>query len=171
MAFSFVVEDGTGLDNATSYVSVANADDYFAVDLNAAGWTALTTEQKELQLGWATRFLDQKTTWKGSPATTVQALRWPRTGTYDRDGVAIGGSVVPDEVAAATCELARWLLTNNPSAGQDVEYLRRVVVDVVEVEYQENTTQTAYPSILNAILTGLGSFTVGRAQFSRIARA
>lgn len=171
MPFVFTVEDGSGLPDATSYVSVAAAEDYFAVDANAAAFLALTTDAKQLYLAWGTRLLDQKTDWKGDPATTTQALRWPRTGVSDRDSRSIPSDIVPTPVAAAACELARWLMTNNPTADQDIEYIRRVVVDVVEIEYQEDTVQVAYPSIIASILSGLGSFNAGRRAFSKIARA
>lgn len=171
MAFVFTVEDGTGLPGATSYVSVADALDYFAVDPNAADFIALSPEMHQFYLGWATRVLDQKTDWKGTKNSATQGLRWPRTGVFDRDGLAISSTIVPREVKAATCELARWLLTNDPAAGQDIERIKQVVVDVVEIMFQDDDSQSSYPSIINAILTGLGGFRIGNRQFAKIIKA
>lgn len=170
MAFVFVVEDGSIVADATSYLTVAYADDYFAVDPNADGWVALATEDKEFYLSWATRLLDQKTDWRGYLADETQSLRWPRQYVTDRDGRAILSTVIPNAVKDATCELAKWLLTNDPTSGPDIDYLRRIKVDVIEIEYQEGSTQSVYPSILNAILRGLGVFRIGSTGFGRIKR-
>ena len=36
MSFTFVVEDGTGLATATSYISVSDADDYITANTHAS---------------------------------------------------------------------------------------------------------------------------------------
>lgn len=162
MAFAFVVEDGSGLASATSYVSVADADDYFALTPDfAATWNAKNNTDKEFLLGWATRVLDQKTVWNGVKTTTTQALRWPRTGVYDRDGLLIPSTTLPKQLIEATLEFAKWLNENDPTSGQDIDYLSRMRVDVIEFEFQENTSQSSFPSILNQIIGSLGTFKVG----------
>ena len=47
--------------------------------------------------------------WTGAPASTTQALLWPRTGMYNRVGVAIASNVIPQELKNATAELTRQL--------------------------------------------------------------
>lgn len=170
MAFTFVVEDGSIVEDATSYTTTTYADDYFAVDPNADAWVALTTEQKEFYLSWATRILDQKTDWRGYLVDDAQVLRWPRKGITDRDNRAILSTVVPKQVQSAVCELAKWLIANDPTTGQDLDFLRRIKVDVIEIEYQENSAQSTYPTIVNAILYGLGTFKTGSTGFGRIRR-
>jgi hypothetical protein len=162
VAWTFVEEDGTGLPNATSYVSAAYALDYFEIDPNATAFLDLDATTQEYYLGWATRILDQKVMWNGRAATTTQALAWPRIGVRDRYGVSIGGSVVPREVKDATVEMARWLISNDPTSGRDVENLRRVTVDVIELEWQEGVSQSSLPSLLSQILKGLGQFQSNR---------
>lgn len=172
MAFTFEVETGTGSETANSYVSVAAADDYFVIqDTATAVWEDLTTEQKQAYLALATRYLDQKCDFRGEVATDDQALRWPRTGAYTRDRIAIGSTVIPRPVKDATCEMARYLITNDPAAGQDADKLRKIVVDVVEIEYQEGASQPKIPSIINSILYGLGFFVSGGRGFGKILRA
>lgn len=170
MAFSFVVETGAGLAQATSYVSLDDAETYFEI-AEFAEWTALTDARKEYLLAYATRYIDQKVNWKGSKATTTQGLRWPRSYVYDRDGVAIDDDVIPQQVEQVTCEVARWLLDNNPVAGPDVENLKKVVVDVVEIEYQDQTSQTSFPTIFNDILQGIGTFRIGGRGHANILKA
>lgn len=173
MAFTFVVADGTNLTNATSYVSVAEADDYFEVDRAfTATWSALTTTEKEYLLGWSTRILDQKIKWKGTKDTTTQALEWPRDGTYDRNGVAILDTVIPQQLKDATCEFAKFAQTNDPTTGSGVDFIRAITLDVLEIEYQEGTSQSSFPTLLNSILRGLGTYPVpGGFGFNKIVKA
>lgn len=168
---TFVVEDGTGLPSATSYVSLAEADDYFAVDLNyAATWSAFTDTQKQDRLMWASRILDQKVRWKGTLFEEGVGLRWPREGVFDRDDIAIDTDVVPPQVKAATCELTKYLEDNDPTTGGDVDFIKRAQVDVLEVEFQDGTSQNSFPTILNAILRNVGTFVIGTPRTLRIVK-
>ena len=168
---AIAVEDGTGLTNSNSYASVAEATAYYDVDRTATFWADLTDEQKEEYLQWATRILDAKVKWRGVKRTETQALAWPRTGAYDREGYAIASTVVPKPVKAALFELAKYLHTNDLTSGPDVGNLKSVKVDVVEVVYQDDTSQSTLPSIINYILTGLGRMIHGGSTFGRILRA
>lgn len=171
MAFTFTVEDGTLVVGANSYVSTTYADDYFIIDPNfTTAWTALSSTQKQYYLAWATRILDQKVVWRGERYTTTQALRWPRKYVYDADDNLIDPTEIPRQLKEATCEFAKWLYTNDPTAGRDEDNLKRIMVDVVEIEYQEGSAQSSYPSIINQILSPLGRMRVGGMGFGRIVR-
>lgn len=171
MPFSFVVEDGSGLANATSYVSVVEADDYYTIDPAASAlWATKTNTEKQYALAWATRYLDQKTTWKGNPVKPAQALRWPRTGVYDRDRRLIQDDEIPEQVKEATFELTKFLLQNDPTPGQDVDNIQRVVVDVIEIEFQEGAKQTSFPILINDVVQPLGIFRIGNRGFGKIVR-
>ncbi|MBK9496468.1 MAG: hypothetical protein IPO08_18575 [Xanthomonadales bacterium] len=171
MAFTFVVEDGTQVAGANSYVTTAYADDYFIVDPNFyTTWTALTTTQKEYYLAWATRLLDQKVVWRGYRYTDTQALRWPRSGAVDVDGIAIAVDAIPRQLKEATCEWVKWLYTNDPTTGRDEDNLKRIVADVVEIEYQDDASQSAYPSIINQMLAPIGRMRMGGVGFAKIVR-
>jgi hypothetical protein len=172
MAFVFTVEDGSGVAGANSYASVAEADDYFAVDPNfLTTWNALAAEDQEILLAWASRVLDQKTIWKGYAVSATQTMGWPRTYVTDRDGYAVDSDIVPTPVKAATFELAKFLNTNDLTVGPDTTDFRRIVVDVIEIEYQEGVSQNAIPTILKDILTGYGVFRVGGRGAARIIKA
>lgn len=172
MAFVFTVEDGSGVAGANSYSTVAEADDYFAVDPNfLATWDALTTEEQEIRLAWASRVLDQKTIWKGYAVSATQAMGWPRTHVTDRDGYAVDSDIVPTPVKHATYELAKYLNTNDLTTGPDTTDFRRIVVDVIEIEYQEGVSQNSIPTILKDILTGYGVFRIGGRGAGRIVKA
>lgn len=165
---AFIVEDGTGLSNATSYVSVADADAY-ATDRGDTTWAALSTENKEIALIKATDYIDKNYTWLGTKNTREQALQWPRTDVVDANGFDIPSDEVPIEVKNATIEAA--LISG---AGNDLYEATQIVkkekVDVLEVEYLENgyigSFQSKYP-LIDDILKSLTTTTGNSGYFSR----
>lgn len=173
MAFVFKVETGVGYSDSNSYPSLAVANDYFVIDpYFQATWSGLSSDAvREARLAWATRVLDQKTQWEGTKTVETSALRWPRTGLYDRDGIEIGANTIPVQVIQATLELVKVLNSNDLTAGQDVDYFKRLQVDVIELEWQEKVAQTNIPSIINSILYPLGGIPVGGPRFVRIVKA
>jgi len=172
MAYAFVPEDGTGLPNASSYVTADEADDYYAADANfATTWAALSDDRKEQFMIWATRILDQKSTWRGQATSTTQALAWPRSWVRDREGNLIDDDEIPEPVKAATLELVKFLQSNDPTTGPDTSSLKSIKVDVIEIAYQAKAVETVYPSIINQILDPIGVMRVGGTSFGRIVKA
>jgi len=114
---SLIVEDGSIIAGAESYVSVADANDYHAKRGNTA-WDALDeADQKEPALRKATDYMLQvyRSVWKGYRKDASQALDWPRTLVYLEPvttGLAgsspylVADTIVPLEVKNACCELA-----------------------------------------------------------------
>jgi hypothetical protein len=155
---SLVVEDGTGLANAESYISVANADARHTAFGNSA-WTG-STAVKESALRRATAFMEQayRNRWQGLRAHVDQALSWPR---YDVcvDGYSIASTVVPTEVANACADLALAALTDdlNPTLTRGV---RRKKIGPLETEYDpyspQGTRRPAIGMMLAPFLTGSG---------------
>ena len=94
---AFVVEDGTGLTNSTSYSSVAFADAYF-LDRMITPWSLLSTEQKQAYLIRATDYIDARwgNMFKGEPILETQALVFPTS--------AFEG--IPEVLKKATSEYA-----------------------------------------------------------------
>lgn len=105
---AITVEDGTGLADADSYISVTAADTYVADHGADAVWTAGSVDDKEQALRLATQALDVQyiSRWKGIKIGTVQALDWPREGVFDEDGFAVDDDAVPKAVEDACVELA-----------------------------------------------------------------
>jgi hypothetical protein len=168
---AFTVEDGTIVADATSYVTLAYADGYFAIDINAsANWSALVDADKEKYLMAATRILDQKVRWKGVKVDETSALRWPRSGVYDRDNILIDDTEIPDQLKEVVCEMAKYLLSGeDPTVGIGAEAIKRIKADVVEVEYQDGMMQTTVPSFFHNLLRGIGSYPSAFGhQFQRI---
>ncbi len=107
---SLIVEDGTGLATAESYISVVNATTYHSNRGNAA-WAALASDAvREQYLRQATDYMVQayRELWKGYRLLAAQALDWPRQDVcYDELlNAYVANNVVPTEVKNACASLA-----------------------------------------------------------------
>jgi len=113
---SFVVEDGTGLSNANSYLSVADADTYHANVTRSSDWTAATAASRENGLIVATQYLYIRFQgrWRGYRNTRSQALAWPRYSVEDDDGYVLDAASLPQKLQDACAEMAlRVVLGDN----------------------------------------------------------
>lgn len=99
-----VVEDGTGLVDAQSFVSVADAHAW--LDPVDSAFAAATNAEVEAAVIQATRYICSRygDLFRGIRLVDGQALCWPRDGAVYDDGRDIVG--VPREVVEATCDLA-----------------------------------------------------------------
>lgn len=101
---ALITEDGTGLSNAESYISVADADAYFTLRNSPEDWTLATVSVKEAALRYATEWLDNQYNWYSSILNSSQALGFPRIDFFDKEGRIITG--IPTKIKNATCEMA-----------------------------------------------------------------
>ena len=174
-----VVEDGTGLSNAASYASLAEAEAYIKdMPLGVQTlWSTLDDDVKESLLIYATRILDQRVRWHGSKAVPDSSLRWPRSYVVDRDELPVAADIVPLAVKAATAELALWFSVDgrNPFTISDSQGIQAFTVDVISITYKADhdaTAVTSFPRGLNQILFGLGVFmSGGSGNFGVISKA
>jgi hypothetical protein len=173
---ALVVEDGTGLANAESYVSVADADTYvsnYMTDATNTLWTALGTPAKEKALRRATAYIDTEygERWKGRRTTEDQALDWPRTGVVDYDEWAIDSDVIPQVLKDATAEMAARLAVEDEEFFDDLDpggAIKRENVQVgplkSDVTYAGSTSrQKTYPKVdglLAQLLVGSAGQTI-----------
>lgn len=112
----FVVEDGTGVPGATSYISVEDADAIHEEALYGDDWLVpeLDQNRKQRALMAATRMLDDLWRWRGQRATAAQGLDWPLV--MDTVPVSVI-KLFPDDIKRATAEVALWLIQNPPGSG------------------------------------------------------
>lgn len=108
---AFVVEDGTGLTNSNSYVSVAEFQAYWldrGIDM-----TQYTIDQKQVSLVLASEHVDIffGPLLLGYKLVTDQAMEFPRACLYDRSWVLQEG--VPRKVKSAVSEYAKRHLADN----------------------------------------------------------
>lgn len=108
---ALVVEDGTGLPNSDSYVSLAEVEAYNLLYGADSTWDSLTDEQKEQALRFCTRWLDAKVSYKSSLLSTEQALGFPRIPYYDSNNRYVDG--IPNLFKEAFIELVKIHLTDD----------------------------------------------------------
>lgn len=108
---AIVVEDGTGKTDAESYLSISDLGTYWAKYGYSAG--TLTEAQKEALVIRATNIIDYNFQFDGIPTSTTQALSFPRTGCYTKNGNIIASNVIPDKLKNAVAELAYYLTTQD----------------------------------------------------------
>lgn len=153
---ALIVEDGTGLATAESYISVAAADTYIADYKGAdATWDAATASAKEVAARQATQYLDNSYFWKGENYSSTQSLYWPRNFVYDDRDVLIEG--LPVRVARATAEVM-FLIIGGADLTVNVtkaDQTKREKVDVIEVEYFDSVSYQPIFPIVSGILGGL----------------
>lgn len=112
---SLIVEDGTQVVGAESYISVSDADAYFS-GRGGTAWAALVTAAKEQSLRKATDYMEgaYRDRWLGTRVSVSQVLSWPRAWVQVRDvpvgygafGSYLQPNVVPAEVKQGCAELA-----------------------------------------------------------------
>lgn len=158
---ALVIEDGTGVANATSYVTVA---EYRAYATPRGVSLPVSDATVETQLILAMDYLEMQP-WKGIQTYTSQALAWPR------DGVYLSGSLQADDEIPAKLKFAQMQLAIQVNAGIDliptvtsesVGAVTREKVGPIETEYSSFSsvgTQPYFASIralLGPYLQGLG---------------
>lgn len=177
MAFTFTVEDGTGLSTATSYISITESNDLMEVNIHAfAAWAAIQDTTKERVLAWASQYLDEHVRWNGTKTVDDSALRWPRTNVCTIDGIEIDANTLPNQLKIATAKVASVLAADDITANvTSTGELTRIKADVVELEFAEmdpsqnaNTAEDNLRHDLNTWIRGIGTVSGVRPAFARI---
>jgi hypothetical protein len=131
---AFIVEDGSGLTEANSYVSVAWADSYFASSMDRDDWDFLDLEDKQAALIQATSIIDDFWEFNGVVLRYTQALQLPRYGMPDRSGRSlIRSNEIPMAARQATAELALFLRRQRDSGVTEVASASDGDVSKVEI--------------------------------------
>ena len=94
-------------ENANSYVTLTEANDYFDTSPDSSTWTNKTDDQKKRSLISAARWIDTLVFY-GDRCDDGQALKFPRNN-YQVDGVELACSKIPNNIKYAQYELARAL--------------------------------------------------------------
>ena len=117
---NFIVETGSGLSNANSFITVAFAKEYWlARGRSVVTPTPYTDTVIQEALVRGTQYISESHRWKGfrrrqrHSTEGFQALEWPREDVLDREGNWVPSYEVPREVKQATAE-AGWYELQNP---------------------------------------------------------
>lgn len=180
-----IVEDGTGLATANSYVSVAACDTFHEGHLYATAWTGASGPNKIAALAMATRVIDATVKFRGFKKTTAQLLQWPRYGCPDPDAQqSVGGymavlegrylseNAVPLRVQMATCELARLLLSEDRTADVQGAGLRGLeIAEAIKLQFDVQTARTMLSELAMQMLAPIGDIIGNRSGTMRLVRS
>jgi len=155
-----------GAIDANSYCTRVEADAYHQTHLYNDVWLVADDWRKEAALMMATRILDDQVDWSGTVANLTQALRWPRYGVVDRDGVNyFDKASIPVFLKRATAEFARWLLTEDRTVERGFG-ISSVTADTVKVDFDKFDVKPIIPAVVTGMIvqygrvSGPGSMTV-----------
>ena len=104
-----------GVDS-NAYATNAQASAIFEGRPGASAWAAAPAAQQDAALIEATAQIERRFTWRGEPASTTQALAFPRTG-LTRDWLEVAANSIPDELVRAVALYADFLLGGGESPG------------------------------------------------------
>jgi hypothetical protein len=174
---AFVVEDGTGLTNATAFVSTAYVDSYLADRGRSTenGWQSQASSAKQAAIIAATDYIEHRFghRYKGTRANETQALGWPRSYVYDRDGYLLDDTALPAALEKATAEYAIRALGGDlqpdptfSDTGKAITRLRERVGPIeTETQYEAGGSVSqvtrSYPAadnLLRSLLIAEGSY-------------
>ena len=135
-----VIEDGTGLANADSYIDVIFADAYF-LKRGITQWAGLTN--KESLIIRAMDYIENNYTYQGTKLVSTQSLQFPR--------LICGETVYPIALKNAVCELALKSNEEDLLADTDKTTIREKV-GTLEVEYDPNQDNIKSYNYVNKLL-------------------
>lgn len=151
---ALVIEDGSNVSGAESYVSAA---EYAAFHLAYYGTAEAATEAvQEAALRRAAAYLDGLS-WGGLKAHgRLQAMAWPRSWAADAEGFAIDAASVPKEVKEAQMILARLEIAEPGALAPNYTASRqKTLVEVKGIRWQAPaiaaTSATARTIVLDAL--------------------
>lgn len=102
---ALIVEDGTIVADANSYIDVDYFRDYF--NLRNETFDNSDTELESFIVR-ATQYIDNNFKYKGIVEDVEQDLTFPRINLYTRDGILVEG--IPKKVKKAVCEATKLLV-------------------------------------------------------------
>lgn len=143
---SLTVEDGSGVPEAESYVSVAAADQHFSA-IPDHPWGQADENVKESALKRAAVYADMFT-YPGARKKAAQGLKWPRTGAIDEEGRSLSG--LPSALQSAVFEMAGQYI----STGTDERQISREKIGQIEISYER---RKAGPSFAFRLLSLIGA--------------
>lgn len=135
---ALIVEDGTGLADADSYISLADARAHAA----SYGYTLPVDDTAaEIALRQGAVYVDlQEPCFSGERVSAIQALSWPRNNAVNAYGFDIANDIIPIQLGRAqVAAAAEYGAGTDVRANDDGKMVtKEEVVGAVVVEYGEN---------------------------------
>jgi hypothetical protein len=179
IAATVIVEDGTVVPTANSYIDVAYAEAFHLGSLYNDQWETADAEQKAASIISATRAIDANVNFNGYLIDPAQPLKWPRQycpqqGVYQ--GYPYGGypvgtgvygywpsNMIPKVLKDATALEALELLRLDRLADNSAQGIASMTVDVISLSFKQGSGSDAGGAFLplssqvSAMLDELGT--------------
>lgn len=152
---TLIIEDGTIVDNANSYVTVQEYLDWADARFGSGRSTAPGCDEDTE--GYIFRAMDyfEAQFFCGRKVQSTQSLQWPRTHVFI-DGFSVSSSSIPMEVKSSIYELAYAEEIDNSELSVVDRKVTREKVASIEVEYAANSSSTptnrAVPTAMRKLL-------------------
>ena len=109
----------------------------------------------------ATRLLDEQINWYGWKTSSTQALAWPRTGIFDKEGSSIASTTIPAFLRNATAEFARLLISKDRTAENDMKGLKSIrMAEGINIITDKYDRPAVLPSSVWVMIRAYGAMTV-----------
>ena len=154
MPISLIVEDGSVMQNANTYVGIEYADSYLA-QRGASEWADKEDDDKAAALIRASDTLNSFK-WNGVTVEPGRIMAWPRKHMLFTDKSPVQENFIPEQIKSAQCEIAADILLNGADPLAPVDASRGAVtsesVDVISIAYATPETNnysgaTGYPAV------------------------
>lgn len=155
---------------ANSYVTVEEANAYFADRSNATNWS--TSTQQDQLLITASRLIDWQLRFKGNKTSELQAMQFPRVGVELTNGTVVADNIIPTPVKFAVFELALLSLDTDRAAENPLAGLEQVTAGPLTIKTaspNDSPRNPVIPDFIRAILAeytaslGIGVYRLIRA--------
>lgn len=165
---ALIIEDGSAVAGANSYITAAEYLDWSDARFDPARATAPADDAAAEKLILRAMDYFESLSFIGSKASSAQPLQWPRQNAYI-DGYLVSSSSIPNEVKTSLYELTYAQETGSGEMNAIGRKTKREKVDVIEVEYADNSSSAVVNVAVSATLrkllasgSGYGGFTVSR---------
>jgi len=157
MAVEVIVEDGSGISGANSYVATATIDAWVLTNPHDTTWTALAAAAKNGYAVMSCRVLNEQMDWDGWQTDADQALDLPRSGMTDKNGNSIDSDEIPTEVKNGQCELARLLAEADRTADPNTAGFKEIGVGSIKLVIDKADRVPVLPDAVWNMIRWFGS--------------
>lgn len=168
-----------GAANANAFCDVAFADQYHTdrpADAAAVAWLeGASADEKRAALIAMTRLLCAQYVWNGLAMSPTQALCWPRSGLYNRNGYLVDTATVPTEIQEATAAGAAQLLLDaavDQASGEtpQAQGLRALAVGDISLQFGDLADADTVPYAASELVPLAWGYVSGRSRMRPLVR-
>lgn len=143
-----------------SYVTMNEANDFFASSLDNAAWTTATDTVKEAALIESTRVLDLMFAWYGYKTLQTQSLSWPRLNWSSDNNldVIVDTNGFPRILKDNVCYFANYILKSSGIVTPSQDNVTEMGVGPIKLKLNLDVTSNLIPAYIIKALSRIGDY-------------